>query len=459
MIRMSHEVTEDKRFGYRDSCAEDSLVLGLFSCLVLLLLVGASAFDGIWWLLEAIPICVFLLGIVNITFSVVCLNQIWSPFTLYTFIWLILVPLFSGGFPLMDQMTAFQWRLSLIMDISFYAAFSVVTLLVPKVDKKEHAKSEPFSLTRSQFAMAVGMIVVSSLATVIDALLFGGFVSSSDAVYEERYRDSFPGFSLLRELGPLGVALISFDGRRRNSALFFFLLVVVLLGCYTRGVRFGIVVTLFMVVAGYMSDGLSWKKVLGLLVAAIAVVLIFFAIAYLRDIDETQALYFISTGKYTGDPAYLAHTEIARYFGMTQRLVEEYFAEYAGGETALLYTLTPILNILQLDVFSLPVNLSIYGYNAVSMIAYAYLDAGMLWPVLTFCWSAAMVSAFRYSQLRSTLISQYLGAASMLCIALSFYTYIHALTYWVLLFPLLLMLVSNGRKNRNETITRELEVE
>ena len=209
-----------------------------------------------------------------------------------------------------------------------------------------------------------------------------------------------------------------------------------------------------MVVAGFVSDGLNWKKILGLFVAAASAVVVFFVIANLRDIDETQALYFISTGKYVGDPAYLAQTEIARYFGMTQRLVEQYFSFYEGGETSFLYTLAPVLNILQLDLVELPDNLSIYGYNAVSMVAYAYLDAGAFWPLLTFTWSIVVVGLFGYSQVRTTLSARYLGAVSMLCIALSFYTYIHALTYWVFLFPLLVILIdAKGKKS----MTNDLE--
>lgn len=378
------------------------------------------------------------LGILNLWVCWRATRLLLRPVAIFSLLWLIVVPLTSFEVPLMEAMSAFQWRQVLLFALTFMMA----SLLFAQDDlKPNEVPVTSLSLSRGLAYVMYGTIVVTVIAVLFDAIINGGFIISADDVNVERHRSSFPGYYLLRALGNLGVSVLAFDKTRRKGKSFIMAFLVMTLVNFSIGVRFGVFVLGIAVVSCWCADRFEAKRLRALVIIGACAVLVFTGISIARDDEANKTLYYITLGGYSGTVDSLTSTELIRYFGYSQRLMEEYMANEQGGVASGAYTLTPLFDFFQIES-EYPPRIQVQGYNATNIISYLYQDFGQLWPVAAFVWSALINAAYRWRLRKPGLFSFYWCSVAYVNLALSFYAYVYAFSYWLVTFPILLLMVS-----------------
>ncbi len=381
------------------------------------------------------PAILILLGIINITSYWQYSHQLLTPLSIFSAVWLIAIPATAGPFPLMQAMTMVQWRMCLIFDWMFMLSSTIFYIPIKYL---ENQSKNVITYSRITIKFLALLVLVSAVSTTIDAVIHGGFIAFSDDVATVRYRESFPGYSLLRAIGNLGVVLFSFDKRYRKTPVFALSTLLMIAVNLSIGVRFSIFVLAVSLVSSMADEGISRK--MAIRVAAIGIVggiAAFSLISLIRDVSDSINEFYISTGLYHGSIEEVSSTELFRYLGYSQRLMEAYVQSGQAGITHGMYTLAPLLGLLQLP-FNPPDLIMIYGYNATNTIGYLYRDFGELWPLAAFVWSSIINLIYRMNIQRRTVFSKYCSVVALTVLTLSFYTYIHSLSYWITYFPVVL---------------------
>lgn len=155
-----------------------------------------------------------------------------------------------------------------------------------------------------------------------------------------------------------------------------------------------------------------------------------------------KELFFISTGRYYGSADSLVATEFARYIGMSQRVMEQYFALDSPGASAMGFTFFPILRLVGLSP-SVGMDLTINGYTAKNILAYLYLDAGYYGiAMLTILSILVHIVYYQYLDKPYKLVRKYCWSVATIALVMSFYCYVNAYSYWLVEYPVVILVIN-----------------
>lgn len=413
-------------------------MLNLLVLVILLSLVCLAGDDSLACSFCAI-ICV-LLGILNIFTCLRRTRLILHPLSVFSFVWLIMIPIASFNYPLMAAMETQQWTYVLAFSCIYMVAGSLFPDAADLNSNTSSTQERYLNLSSTGVRFSCFLVALSVLAVLVDAYFHGGFIALSSEVYLERFRMSFPGYYLVRDIGNLGIVLLSLDPSVRRKPTYIVCLILMVLVNLSIGVRFSLFVLAIGVISSFSSLKFKSKALGALLVAIVLGICAFGFVSSLRDDAEQMQVYMIDTGFYRGQVSDLTSTEVFRYVGYAARLTSDYVEDGYGGITHGIYTGSPITDLLQIEVTT-PSLIQHYGYNATTIITYLYMDFGPFWPLAAFAWSLLVNYAFQRNMKRHSLFSGYWCAVAYISLVLSFYTYIHAYSYWIAYYPFLLILV------------------
>ena len=264
-------------------------------------------------------------------------------------------------------------------------------------------------------------------------LLLEGRVALFAAEGEDRKAAAhFLGYPILSSLGSISIAV--YAASRHASGRQVALSIVYILLQLLTAQRFVAVVTLILAVVAFASvHELSSKNIRKVLFLLLAVIGVFVLVSLYRGGASDQQVYFINTGLYGGDPLVLQATEILRYIGQSQRNLTTVMDRGFDVTSTATFTLSPITALFQ----EVPTGLgtSIHGYTANNVVAYLYSDFGTLWPFAVLVLSLIAHSSYYRMLSRGSFASIFLWCVVALGLTTSFFAYVNAFTYWVLLFP------------------------
>jgi hypothetical protein len=364
-----------------------------------------------------------------------------NPLTLYVTIWLILVPLTSMDAPLMPAMSLEQIRTCLIGGSVYAAGGLIVGILVqPGSAATISLPRTPIQISPRLMRLAQALLVVSIIAMLGNMALSGDVALFSELAESRKAKAVFLGYPLLSSLGTIslvvGALSIKVTWTHRASAGLYLVLQLL------SGQRFVAIVGILLVVATVGSLGeLSRMRVRRVATLLLALVGAFLLVAQFRGGAADHNLYFVETGIYNGDPQELNATEILRYVGMSQRNMTQVMDRTFDGTHALEFTLSPILWVLGFGVSS-GLGTSTFGYTANNALAYLYHDAGPLWPLLGAFWAIVINIVYWVMRERPhSLTWRFCWSVAALGLSLSFFGYVNAYVYWVVLFPVVVAIL------------------
>ena len=372
-----------------------------------------------------------------------------NPISAFAVIWIGLIPATSFSAPLMPEMNAGEWMPCCIGVL----VFSIGGLILSaNFDKREVMRNSRRikALDGKTECILIALIGISIAALAVNFLLTGEIALFSEDYSARKIGGAFPGYSFLSSLGSIGVTLLASAKIAKRRKTFVVFTVVYLLLQTLTGQRFVAILTMLMAVSLFASSKLERGQLKKLAAVVSAVLLVFLFVSSFRGGSEDKTLFFINTGIYSGSVDEMTSTELLRYVGMSQRNMSIVMDQPFDPALLLEYSLSPITSLFK----SVPTGLgtSVSGYTANNIIAYFYHDAGALWWVLMLLWSLSVNALyFRFLRSRSSLINSYLWALASLSILLSFFAYVNAYVYWVLQFPLLVLLLDSlliGRSRR-----------
>ena len=395
-----------------------------------------------------------LLGVINI----VCLYKetkyLLSSLSIYSMIWLILIPITSFEMPIISQMTIFQWQIVSLANVFFCLGGLLGSIQFTSSSRTEKNSIEDFQLNRIQYITLVATLFFCVILYLIQAFIAGGFPAMMMDADLARRNFYLPNAASISNLGMMPIYLIFRDKIRRRSKLFVFLAVIYFIELYLMAVRFGVMMVIIMILSLFSSKKINLKYLKYLCILSVSFILLFSLIANIRGGNINNIAYFAGIGAYSGSTSTLRNTEILRYIGYSQRLMENYFTMFQPGANDLGYTLSPILGLFNLP-FEKVQHLTIWGYTATNIISYLFLDFGRLWPFVYGLWSF-MVNGFYYSSINTnSIVKLYLWTIGFIGIILSFYAYIHSYIVWVTLFLLYAILIELLGKISISKISKE----
>ena len=138
--------------------------------------------------------------------------------------------------------------------------------------------------------------------------------------------------------------------------------VIYFIELYLMAVRFGVMMVIIMILSLFSSKKINLKYLKYLCILSVSFILLFSLIANIRGGNINNIAYFAGIGAYSGSTSTLRNTEILRYIGYSQRLMENYFTMFQPGANDLGYTLSPILGLFNLP-FEKVQHLTIWGYT------------------------------------------------------------------------------------------------
>ena len=379
-----------------------------------------------------IAFIIFLIGVCSIILSLKYESNIINFYNAYYLIWLVLIPITSLPYPLMDVMSVLNWRYCLLGNVCFSLSIIFINFLYkPK-------QSCTFSRFTSNGKIGIKiyyfLLILSIFAYIVSYLILGEISLFSGNV---KINQPFLGYNVITSLGALSIYILSKQISFKNK--FFVLLVV---SYFILAVLSGIRWNLILLLIALLSSVNVTKKRLYILFMFIILTILLFLIAnsFRKGADEVEKFY-IDTGIYSGSISLFINTEIFRYFGMCQRNIEEYVNLHLSGQTGGIYTFYSFAKRFK-DI-ELPNNIWVNGYNALNVIGYLYLDFGNLWPLVLFLRSSLLLIFYKkYKVNKNDIFLSYMRALSFISIILSFYAYMQHYTNWIILFPVTVLCVN-----------------
>lgn len=436
---ISPSTSRDSRVGSGSSVLPAYLAVIAVNLIIVLLASLAGSGESI-----AMPYAMLSVGAGVVIFRHVVRvsGHLLTPLTLYVAVWMILIPSTAFAVPLMDEMSSEQIAVCAIFGIAFSAGGVLFGL-----HRYQPTSSKTFFGDvdhQKRLARAASVLLVISIGAIALNLLLEGRIALFAAEGEDRKAAAhFVGYPILSSLGSISIAV--YAASRRASGRQVILSIVYIVLQLLTAQRFVAVVTLILAVVAFASvHELSRKNIRKVLLLVLAVLGVFVLVSLYRGGASDQQMYFINTGLYGGDPVILQATEILRYIGQSQRnlttVMERGFDVTSAGN----FTLSPLTALFQ----EVPTGLgtSIHGYTANNVIAYLYSDFGTLWPFAVL--GLALIAHASYYRMLSqgSFASIFLWCVVSLGLATSFFAYVNAFTYWVLLFPLFAALLESATR-------------
>lgn len=407
--------------------------------IILLLIKENSLFqNGIAIILIFTGITVFILNLKEY-------SNILRPQSIFAIIWLIALPATSFSYPIMDRMTNLQWEYSLLFILCFSLGGFIASFLgngKSELTKRNSLSRPKINLNQLQFLFCLLIIMLASSMIFLSFLRRGEFPALSENAGLAKYDFFLPGTATIIVLGILGIFVIFLDPNKRNSKIFIVSTFVYVVLQLLTAVRFGLFLLVLLLLSNYSKGKLEKTTLKKIFIFTFFLILFFVVVANIRGGNIDEYLFYAGNGSYSGTEKGLRNTEIIRYFGYSQRVMQKFIETFPAGYMKGNYTLSPILDLFQVPLIHKP-GFSIYGYTATNIISYQYLDFGDLWLIAATIWSFIINLAFSiFVCSESNLFVSYVWGASFICLALSFYTYIQSYTFLFIIFPLLIIVIN-----------------
>ena len=365
---------------------------------------------------------------------------IFSPLNAICITWGILIPASSFEFPAMENMSAFSWNRCLITEI--------IGLFVCLLFQKDAAKKkEDFVITRSE-EICLTILLILSVASIAYSFSRIGFSGpSNDSVSSLRTEEFFPGFNIVSNLGTVCVPPLLINKNKRFKKTVIAISALYLLLLLISAIRFALVLCLILLFSYYVFVKKRHLKIIFVLGVFILVAFLF--ANFIRRGNDSVVFYFINTGIYSGTVREFNSTEVFRYIGYSQRLMDLYMNSNPGGTNNGLFTLYPILRFFFVEPELVSIG-SIYGYNANNIITILYADFGIFWPLAVFAFFSICIACYNWKIRTNSFVASYFWSVALFALLFSFYAYVFQYVYWVTIYPLALVaihLVFGGVKN------------
>lgn len=394
---------------------------------------------------NSIAFILMFTGFVIILLHIKYYSNVIRPQSIFAMIWLIALPATSFSYPIMDRMTDLQWNFSLVFILSFSIGGFISSLIGNKGSNsklKNSLNKSEIKLNDLQYFFCLIIIITANAMIFLSFLKRGEFPALSENAGIAKFDFFIPGTSTIIILGILGIFVVFLDHRKRKNKTFIILTFIYVVLQFLTAVRFGLFLLILLLLSNYSKDKLKPAMTKRLLLFSFLLILFFIVIGNVRGGNIDKYLFFSGNGSYSGTENSLRNTEIIRYFGYSQRVMQKYIETFPAGYMKGNYTLSPILDLFQVPLLHKP-GLSIYGYTATNIISYQYLDFGNLWPLAATIWSFLINQVFSiFVRTESNLLVSYAWGMSFICLTLSFYTYIQSYTFLFILFPLLIIMIN-----------------
>ncbi len=415
-----------------------SLLLYVFFLLVFFFV---SFFDVPNFTLTCLAIFDILLSFCVLTISYKNTGVLFSPSNVVCITWGILIPISSFSFPVMDAMSSLSWNRCLIAEL-----IALCTCLLFQKQPK-HNTLKHFYLTSSEERCLIGILILSIIIILYLFYKIGFSAPSSSSVSSLRTEVFFPGYNILSNFGTIAIPSLLANEKKHYKKAIYLLSIFYLLLLLLSAIRFAFIMCLVLSASYFVF--VKKKHLKALLFIGLIIIFAFLFANSIRRGDNSIDYYFINTGIYTGSVRLFNLTEIFRYLGYSQRLIEKYESISAGGENHGLFTLYPLLKFLFIEpkMVSTP---NIYGYNACNIITFLYADFGILWPVGILVFFGACTFAYNCKIKSNSFLSSYCWSIGLFAMLFSFYSYIFQYVYWVTIYPLIFLvihLIFGSRKN------------
>lgn len=363
-----------------------------------------------------------------------------NPINIFSLIWFILVPITSFEAPLMEPMSLLQWQYVLVALICFGIGGYLAAFVFDK--KKPYVAKGVWHAKEQLYNTCLIVIILGILLYFVQAKISGGFPIFSSNPDEARRHFYVQGLALLSNFPIVAIFMIFCDPIHRKKKLFILLTAIFAILQILLAVRFLLFLLFIMLMAVYGENFRIKEQIKKILRIVILCLIGFLIVASVRGGVEDKQRVFVNTNIYEGTAEMLAQTEILRYFGMSQRVMEEYMLHYTPATSTLGHTLFPILNAVGMAP-ELPDHYGIYGYTACNIITYFYFDAGYFWWLLMIFWSFLMnYLFFRYKRNSNSVMNKYLWSVAAISLAMSFYCYVNTFPYWYCHYIFVLILLN-----------------
>ena len=377
-------------------------------------------------------------------------NTLVNPINIFSLIWLVLIPLTSFEAPLMEEMSIKQWLYVLIAIACFGIGGLLSTLFYSR--KRIVSNNADWYMNKRTYVFCMFVIIVGVVLYFVQAKIAGGWpIFSSNPDYARRHF-FVRGLALASNFPIVAIFFVFCDSFHRKKRLFvifasiFFVLQILI------AVRFLLFLLFIMLIAVYGEKFKVKEQVRKILKITLLCVVGFLIVASVRGGVEDKQRAFVNTDVYAGSAETLVQTEILRYFGMSQRVMEEYTSHYEPALTPMMHTFYPVLNFLGCAP-ALPKHYGIYGYTATNIVTYLYFDAGYFWWLLMIVWSFFMNSLYyRYKLNSQNIMNKYLWGVAAICLTMSFYCYINSFPYWFCDYIIFLVCLNQLNVRRKKSL-------
>lgn len=356
--------------------------------------------------------------------------QLFSPLGITCLVWGIAIPLTSSQAPLMRAMTVLEIQLATALAASLTAGI----FLAGGSGGRPRARTYYDEPRRQRLERAADMLLAVSIAALLVNTALEGRFALTDLTGESRKATAqFFGYPIASSLGTASGLIYAWSGRisrARGLVLFAFLALQV-----ASSQRFVAIVAILLIIVGTTVSPFRKGRtdVRAILVGALALAAVFFAVSTFRGGVADQQKYFIDTGIYTGSVGHLRYTEPVRYIGMSQRNMSTVFERERSSSDFGKYSLSPISGLAGTPPTGLDV--STFGYTATNMAAYLYSDFGNAWWTVLVAIGFLTQRLFLRVQASPTLANAMTWACVSLILSFGFFAFVHAFIYWTLFLP------------------------
>lgn len=391
-----------------------------------------------------VPVLI-ICGFINIISVYNAEKLLITPLSVFSLIWLILVSITSFKYPIMEEMTIFEWNNVLI----FISMFSFGGIIANSIKVKKFKKRDRIS--KNVYCINYIFLIISIVALIKTILDYGRIPLFEFAENMNMEKDAFRNhlWSLFSYLGYGSIIFLAIDdiNNFKSKKVFFTVLLFIILLILT-GERFSPIVLIILCTITLCKRKTEKKMIKKIIVIGFVIIAIFFVVLQFRGNAAQKQMYFIDTGIYEGEASTLQNTEIIRYFGMSYRLITRTYEVVIPGETMGTLTFSPILKIFNIDPIPRKNIINMYGYNATSIITAIYSDFGYFWPIIVIILSYIINILYKKLTTDSSLISTYITLSWMLLLIFSFYSYFNYLIIYFLHIPVYLIFLEilNGVK-------------
>lgn len=384
-----------------------------------------------------VPVILIICGFFNIFIVYKKEKLLMTPLTIFSLIWLILIPISSYEYPIMREMTNFEWSIVLIFIISFCIGAITSTIINKGIKIKNRKK-----LSKLTIEINFIVLLVSTISLIIMFFKFGGIpLFYTDAnIGKEAFRVS----SILNTLTYFGAAAIliyAMDDiknfkNKRNTILSIIYIILLILSAE----RYFVTILFMLCIYIFCKEKINYKLLKKILYIIIIIIAIFMFVLQYRGNSSQKQMYFIDTKIYNGTAKELTRTEIFRYIGMQERILTDTFDMVKPGISKGTLTFAPILKIFGILPISIP-DLQIYGYTSKSIITKMYCDFGNLWWLSTIILSFIINIYYTNYSRKNNLLNQYFNLIWLVFLTLSFYAYFDNLIIFYLYFPIYIKII------------------